>query len=268
MPFIAAKCKQCGHNMQVDESLERGFCPACGTPYVKEDVVNNYNTYNTTNYQIEHADVVISDNGSVEKRLENAEVFLTVHHDYFKAKTLFKSVTDDEPADYRGWWGLVRAVTYDLNFQKYIDYEIAHYSDIYTSPYESPFDYELKEILKSVPLEIRTFAERAISVAPKKNKDIIQLQWERFSKNYILYAKQKTETANIQKRKKDRQRERDRERSAQLSALNQDLYNTKKQMTEFDSQIKKEKERLSIFKNQDMSTAVSIAIVSLFLGKR
>ena len=58
MPFVAAKCKQCGHNMQVDESLEKGFCPACGTPYVKEEIINYYNTYNTNNYQIEHADVV------------------------------------------------------------------------------------------------------------------------------------------------------------------------------------------------------------------
>ena len=47
MPFVAAKYKKCDHNMQVDESLERGFRPACGTPYVKEYVVNNYNTYNT-----------------------------------------------------------------------------------------------------------------------------------------------------------------------------------------------------------------------------
>ena len=58
MPFVAAKCKQCGHNMQVDESLERGYCPACGTPYVKEEIINNFNTYNTTNYRIEHADAV------------------------------------------------------------------------------------------------------------------------------------------------------------------------------------------------------------------
>ena len=53
MAMIPAKCTNCGANIQVDESKEAGICEACGTAFITEKVINNYNTIN--NY---HADVV------------------------------------------------------------------------------------------------------------------------------------------------------------------------------------------------------------------
>lgn len=48
MAFVAAKCTQCGANIQVDDERDAGFCTHCGTPFVTEKVIHNYVTYNQT----------------------------------------------------------------------------------------------------------------------------------------------------------------------------------------------------------------------------
>lgn len=47
MGLVAAKCTQCGSNIEVDESKEAGICPHCGTAFITEKAVHNY--YNTVN---------------------------------------------------------------------------------------------------------------------------------------------------------------------------------------------------------------------------
>lgn len=51
MGLIAAKCTNCGAKIEVDESKEAGICPHCGTAFITEKVINNYNV--TNNYHIE-----------------------------------------------------------------------------------------------------------------------------------------------------------------------------------------------------------------------
>ena len=51
MGLIAAKCTNCGAKIEVDESKETGICPYCGTAFITEKVINNYNV--TNNYHIE-----------------------------------------------------------------------------------------------------------------------------------------------------------------------------------------------------------------------
>lgn len=56
MGFIPAKCTQCGANIEVDESKEAGICKYCGTAFVTEKAINNYNTYITNNINVIHQD--------------------------------------------------------------------------------------------------------------------------------------------------------------------------------------------------------------------
>lgn len=49
MGLIAAKCTQCGAELTVDDTKEAGVCQYCGTAYITEKVINNYNTYVTNN---------------------------------------------------------------------------------------------------------------------------------------------------------------------------------------------------------------------------
>ena len=47
--LVAAKCTQCGANIQVDSTHEAGICPHCGTAFITAKAVTNYNTTYVTN---------------------------------------------------------------------------------------------------------------------------------------------------------------------------------------------------------------------------
>ncbi len=49
MPFVLAKCTNCGANLEVDASKEAAVCPACGSAFVVEKAINNYTVNNTQN---------------------------------------------------------------------------------------------------------------------------------------------------------------------------------------------------------------------------
>lgn len=50
MGLVAAKCTQCGANIEVDDSKEAGICKFCGTAFITEKVISNYNTNITNNF--------------------------------------------------------------------------------------------------------------------------------------------------------------------------------------------------------------------------
>ena len=54
MGLVAAKCTQCGANIEVDASKEAGVCSHCGTAFITEKVINNYtiHNHNTVNNNI------------------------------------------------------------------------------------------------------------------------------------------------------------------------------------------------------------------------
>ncbi len=49
MPFVQAKCPECGGMLAVDDSKKAAMCQFCGEAFIVQEAVNNYNTYNTTN---------------------------------------------------------------------------------------------------------------------------------------------------------------------------------------------------------------------------
>ena len=49
MALIPAKCTQCGANIHVDDTKEAGICESCGTAFITEKVINNYQTCITNN---------------------------------------------------------------------------------------------------------------------------------------------------------------------------------------------------------------------------
>ena len=46
MPLVQAKCTNCGANLEVDNTKDAAVCPSCGTPFIVEKAINNYNTTN------------------------------------------------------------------------------------------------------------------------------------------------------------------------------------------------------------------------------
>ena len=49
MPLVPAICTQCKGALQVDPNQKSGVCPFCGTQFVSQDVINNYNITNVRN---------------------------------------------------------------------------------------------------------------------------------------------------------------------------------------------------------------------------
>lgn len=47
MALVPAKCTQCGANIEIDNTHEAGVCKYCGTPFITEKAITNYNTYIT-----------------------------------------------------------------------------------------------------------------------------------------------------------------------------------------------------------------------------
>ena len=53
--FVPAVCPKCGGQLQVDPTQEAAVCQYCGTPFIVDKAINQYNIQNAT---IEHADNV------------------------------------------------------------------------------------------------------------------------------------------------------------------------------------------------------------------
>lgn len=60
MSLVQAKCTNCGANIKVDDTKEAGICEACGTAFITEKVIQNYNIIaNTANISSENVTVNI-----------------------------------------------------------------------------------------------------------------------------------------------------------------------------------------------------------------
>ena len=46
MSLVQAKCTNCGANLEVDNSKDAAICSYCGTPFIVEKAINNYNVTN------------------------------------------------------------------------------------------------------------------------------------------------------------------------------------------------------------------------------
>ena len=57
MPLVNAKCTNCGATLEVDSAKDAAICPYCGSAYIVEKAINNYNITNNTTNNI-NADVV------------------------------------------------------------------------------------------------------------------------------------------------------------------------------------------------------------------
>lgn len=85
MGFTAAKCPQCGADIQLDDSREFGFCNYCGTKVMQEKIV------------VEHQGSVKVDNTDyVEKFLQNAHRALA-KEDWEEVEKYYNLVEQNDP---------------------------------------------------------------------------------------------------------------------------------------------------------------------------
>lgn len=80
MPLVAAKCTQCGANIEVDNTKEAGICRYCGTAFITEKAINNYNTYITNNNNFAGANINVV-GGNVDNLIELAKNALEISNE-------------------------------------------------------------------------------------------------------------------------------------------------------------------------------------------
>lgn len=92
MGFVAAKCTECGANIEVDDTKEAGICKYCGTAFITEKAINNYNTYVTNNNNFYGANVTVQNNQNIDGLLILAKSELQAK--YYGSKDLYKYLDD------------------------------------------------------------------------------------------------------------------------------------------------------------------------------
>ena len=79
MGLIAAKCTECGANIEVDETKEAGICEYCGTAFITEKAINHYKTYITNHNNFAGATINIA-GADTDDLLELAKKELLLHN--------------------------------------------------------------------------------------------------------------------------------------------------------------------------------------------
>lgn len=166
MALVAAKCTNCGAALEVDRDKNEAVCPFCETTFIVENAINNYisETHNHIG-NIDHADIHVHDEKSLENRISSAETFLTLHKDYDKALKMYQEIADDAPGDYRSWWGVTRAMTHD-----------------FTGYTKEAFAADAEAFRK-----VKTNINYAMNVAGEEDRDRIRSAWKEYEEAYNKY---------------------------------------------------------------------------------
>lgn len=85
MPLVQAKCTNCGANLKIDRLKDAATCPYCGSAFIVEKAINNYNTTNHISaeavniYNNASNDFIIR--GGVLERYNGAAVEIVIPND-------------------------------------------------------------------------------------------------------------------------------------------------------------------------------------------
>jgi len=110
MPLIAAKCTQCGSSIQVDDTNEAGICIHCGTAFITEKAINNYNTF-ITNNTTQHItkNIYGKDDKNIDELIADGERFLQLESLEQANKVFQKAIEADRLIGVHGLDMLVQA---------------------------------------------------------------------------------------------------------------------------------------------------------------
>lgn len=155
-----AQCTNCGANLEVDSSKEAAVCPFCGTAYIVEKAINNYNVKNINAQSV----YIMSDNeAEIDRQFKNAETLLSAGY-YDKAYSEYQELSNSYFYDVRCHEGMIRALT--QNFSN---------ADTLTAEQAIEIN-KICEIIKkldhknSIIAEINNFIKEYIKSSSKKRK--------------------------------------------------------------------------------------------------
>lgn len=101
------QCSVCGGVLVMNDDGEKAVCESCGMSFKKETVKKMIMELS--------GPVKVEGIQNSDSLAERAETFLRLG-EIRKAEEAFQKMTDEYPADYRGWWGLTRLMDWSRYF--------------------------------------------------------------------------------------------------------------------------------------------------------
>ena len=141
MALISAKCPHCGADIRVNEGSKSGVCEFCGATFVTQDAVTNYtvnNNYNTVQYITKTA----ASAAEAGEYIRRGDVLLSLG-EFGRAEEAYLRAVELEPADWRGWFGMVKTRT-----KNFTDYEDTSHAALYDKARKVAPKEGLKEMLR------------------------------------------------------------------------------------------------------------------------
>ena len=103
------QCSVCGGALVMSDDGEKAICESCGMSFKKETVKKMIMELS--------GPVKVEGIQNSDSLADRAETFLRLGETE-KAHAAFRQMTDEYPADYRGWWGLTRLMDWERYFYK------------------------------------------------------------------------------------------------------------------------------------------------------
>ena len=101
------QCSVCGGALVMSDDGEKAVCESCGMSFKKETVKKMIMELS--------GPVKVEGIQNSDSLVDRAETFLRLG-EMRKAEEAFRKLTDEYPADYRGWWGLTRLTDWHRYF--------------------------------------------------------------------------------------------------------------------------------------------------------
>lgn len=103
------QCSVCGGTLVMRDDGEKAVCESCGMSFKKETVKKMVMELS--------GPVKVEGIHNSDYLADRAETFLQMG-ETGKAKTDFRQMANEYPADYRGWWGLTRFIDWEQYFYR------------------------------------------------------------------------------------------------------------------------------------------------------
>ena len=153
MKLVSAMCPNCGAKLELDENIEKGFCMYCGSQILVQDAVQKYKVEISGRISVEGI-------LSAEDLAKNGDTLVNIGN-YQQAYDSYNELSVKYPDDYRGWWGMIRAMTSDFAIM--------------------PSETDYHESIRNTAAE---YFDYAVKVASGSDRKKITEIYEKWDKNY------------------------------------------------------------------------------------
>ena len=118
--LVPGTCTNCGAAVQVDPNQQAAICPSCGTPYIIQRAINNFNVNNSGKISVENAVINVA-GVSVDNHIKRGIEF-EKNGDLEKALEYYNKALDCEPGNPDAAASVIRL----SNFLKDFVYKISN----------------------------------------------------------------------------------------------------------------------------------------------